>query len=102
MKYVTISAAILCLGVVSMAAASAATPARCHAEVVRSEELPYAPPGSWLLKATVRITFPRGPTVESTFLKTVPWQVTLRRGDAFWLDCERLRDTWPASLETTR
>jgi hypothetical protein len=102
MKIGMISATILCLGVASGGPASAATPARCHAEVIRSEELPYAPVGSWLLKATVRITYPRGPTVESTFVKTAPWHVTLRRGDAFWFDCERLREAWPVSLDVTR
>jgi hypothetical protein len=102
MKLGKVSAVIMALSVVSTGAADAAGPARCRAEVIRSEELPYAPIGSWLLKATVRITDPRGSTVESTFLKTAPWQVTLRRGETFWFDCERLRDAWPASLETIR
>ncbi|WP_066513654.1 hypothetical protein [Bradyrhizobium macuxiense] len=82
---------------------SAAAPAgRCRAEVLRSEELPYAPIGSWLLKATVRVTYPHGQTVDQTFLKNSPWQVTLRRGDKFWIDCERLRDTRPVALRSAR
>jgi hypothetical protein len=102
MKYGRIFGVALCLTVVWGGGASAATPARCRVEVVRSEELPYAPVGSWLLKATVRVTYPRGPTVETTFFKTAPWQVTLRRGEEFWLDCERLRDAWPVSMQSTQ
>ncbi|OAF19991.1 hypothetical protein AXW67_34175 [Bradyrhizobium neotropicale] len=82
----------------SAVAVNAATPPRCHAEVISSEELPYAPPGYWLLKATVRVTYPHGPTVVSTFAKNSPWHMVLRRGDAFWFDCERLKDAWLVSL----
>ncbi|MBR0794398.1 hypothetical protein JQ615_03245 [Bradyrhizobium jicamae] len=103
MRWEKVSAALLGLvGVVASGAAQARAPARCRAEVVRSEELPYAPIGSWLLKATVRITDPHGQVVESTFLKNVPWQVTLRRGQAFRIDCDRLRDSWPVSWQVTR
>ncbi len=71
-------------------------------EVLASEELPYAPIGNWLLKATVRITTPHGLPAVSTFVKTTPWQTTLRRGDSFWFDCERLQDLWTISLTPTR
>lgn len=98
MRYHAISGIVLCLVVVSSGAAFAAAPARCRAEVLRSEELPYAPIGFWLLKATVRVTYPHGQTVDSTFLKNSPWQVTLRRGDRFWIDCDRLREAWPVAL----
>ncbi|WP_280711744.1 hypothetical protein [Bradyrhizobium sp. BR13661] len=71
-------------------------------EVLVSEELPYALVGDWLLKATVRITYPHGPSAISTFVKSTPWQTPLRRGDSFWFDCERLRDLWTVSLTPTR
>ncbi|MCC8982742.1 hypothetical protein [Bradyrhizobium acaciae] len=95
MKFGTLSMVILGLTIISGAAASAAFLARCRAEVLRSEELPYAPIGSWLHKATVRITYPDGQTVDSMFARTARWQATLRRGDRFRFDCERLRDAWP-------
>jgi hypothetical protein len=59
----------------------------------------YAPIGSWLQKATVRIIYPDGQTAESTFFRTVPWQATLRRGERFRFDCERLRDARPVALQ---
>ncbi len=99
MKYGTTFGLILGLTVLLGNAAFAANPAVCRAEVLRSEELPYAPIGSWLLKATVRIIYPDGQTAETTFFRTVPWQVTLRRGEHFRFDCERLRDAWPVALQ---
>jgi hypothetical protein len=86
----------------STGAAGAATPLRCHVEVLSAEELPYAPPGYWLLKTTLRVTYPRGPTVVSTLARNTPWQMTLRRGDTFWFDCDLLRDAWTVSLAPTR
>jgi hypothetical protein len=71
-------------------------------EVLSSEELPYALVGDWLLKATARITYPDGSSAVSTFVKSTPWQTTLRRGDHFSFDCERLRDLWTVSLTPTR
>jgi hypothetical protein len=102
MRYGTIPAVTLALAFLSTGAAGAATSSRCHVEVLASEELPYALVGYWLVKATVRVTYPNGPTVISTFLKNSPWETTLRRGDAFWLDCERLRDAWTISVTPTR
>jgi|GEM_PF-6050383 len=108
MKWDKVLALVMALGaVVASGAAQARAPARCRAEVVRSEELPYAAPGSWLLRATLRITDPRGQVVEQTFFRTVPWQVTLRRGQTFWIACDRLNDSWtsgnwPVSLDIMR
>ncbi len=98
MRYGTIPAVALALTFLSTGAAGAATSSRCHVEVLASEELPYAPVGYWLLKATVRVTYPHGPTVISTLLRNSPWQMSVRRGDAFWLDCERLRNEWTVAL----
>lgn len=94
MKRGGISTLVLGLCLISAHAAYAAKPARCHAEVLRSEELPYAPVGSWLLKATIRITYPGGASAISTVFKNAPWQTTLRRGDTFWFNCERIKDAW--------
>lgn len=71
-------------------------------EVLSSQELPYALVGDWLLKATVRITYPHGASAISTFVKSTPWQTTLRRGDNFWFDCARLGELWTISLTPIR
>ncbi|MGY8667767.1 hypothetical protein Q3C01_36155 [Bradyrhizobium sp. UFLA05-109] len=98
MRHGITPAVALALAFLSTGAAGAATSSHCHAEVLSSEELPYALPGYWLLKATVRVTYPHGPTVVSTFARNTPWQTVVRRGDTFWFDCERLRDAWAVSL----
>lgn len=71
-------------------------------EVLSSEELPYALVGDWLLKATVRITYPHGASAISTFVKSTHRQTILRRGDNFWFDCARLGELWTTSLTPTR
>lgn len=92
----------LALTLLSTVSAGAATSSRCHVEVLAAEELPYALIGDWLLKATVRITDPHGASVISTFARNTPWQTTLRRGDNFWFDCERLGELQTISLTPTR
>ena len=92
---------LLALSLASVGPARAEKLQHCHAEVLLSEALPYAPIGSWLLKATIKITYPHGPAVVSTFIKSSPWQVTVRRGDSFWFDCDRARDAWLVSLAPT-
>jgi hypothetical protein len=76
----------------------AAVPSRCRLEVLSSAELPYAPIGDWLLKTRVRVTYPHGPAAILALASNSPWQATLRRGDAFWFDCERLQDVGTISL----
>jgi hypothetical protein len=98
MRFGTIQGLVLAFAFLSSGAAGAVTSSRCHVEVLASEELPYAPPGAWLLQATMRVTYPHGPTVVSTLVRNSPWQTTVRRGDTFWLDCERLRNEWTVSL----
>jgi len=102
MRHGITPAVALALACLSTGAASAAPVSRCHVEVLSSEELPFALPGDWLLKATVRVTYPHGPTVVSTLAKNTPWQKVVRRGDAFWVDCERIRDALAVSLAPTR
>jgi hypothetical protein len=97
-----VPAVALALAAVFTSAAGAARSSRCHVEVLASEQLPYAPIGSWLLKAKLRVTYPHGPTVVSTLAGNMPWQTSLRRGDSFWSDCERLRDVWGVPLAPTR
>lgn len=95
MSYGRVPTVAFALVLLSAASAGAATSSRCHMEVLSSEELPYALVGDWLLKATVRITYPQGASASSTFVKSTPWRTTLRRGDNFWFDCERLGELTP-------
>lgn len=97
-----ISTVAVALALASTVSAGTVTSSRCHMEVLSSEELPYGLVGDWLLKATVRITYPDRSSAISTFVKSTPWQTTLRRGDNFWFDCERLRDLWTISLTPAR
>jgi hypothetical protein len=46
----------------------------CKARVLHSEELPYAPIGTWLVKATFEITPPQGNPYLATFQDWMPWQ----------------------------
>ncbi len=73
--------------------AQAATGSRgllCTARVVHSEELPFAPMGSWLVKATLVITAPDGRAFAATIRDWMPWQdPPPRRGQAFRLRCDR-------------
>jgi hypothetical protein len=86
-----------------MAGATAATKASpgyhgfsCVARVVQSEELPYAPIGSWLVRVTLEITPPGGLAYLATFQDYMPWQgPPPRRGQAFRLLCDPLN---PADL----
>jgi hypothetical protein len=61
----------------------------CTARVIYSEELPFAPIDSWLIKVTLEIT-PRNGTPYYTILHDrMPWQgPPPRRGQAFRLWCD--------------
>jgi hypothetical protein len=64
----------------------------CTARVVYSEELPFAPIDSWLVKVTLEITPQNGNTYTTTFRNRVPWQgPPPRRGQAFRLLCNPVR-----------
>ena len=102
MRHGHIATAVLAVTLLSTGTVAAAKSSRCHVEVLSSEELPYAPVGYWLLKAKLRVTYPHGPTEILTLAKNTPWQTTLRRGDTFRWDCERLRDAWAISPTPTR
>lgn len=70
-------------------AASAVKVPLCRAQVVHSEELPYAPQGSWLAHVTLAVVTPAGGTFETSVWRTIPWQQSPPRfGDTFWLRCD--------------
>jgi hypothetical protein len=61
----------------------------CKARVLYSEELPFAPIGTWLLRATLEVTPPRGNPYLATFQDWMPWQgPPLRRGQSLRVLCD--------------
>jgi hypothetical protein len=61
----------------------------CTARVVHSEELPFAPIDSWLVKVTLEITPESGSTYITTLQDRMPWQgPPPRRGQVFQLWCD--------------
>lgn len=60
----------------------------CVARVIHAEELPYAPPGSWLARVTLEVTPPGGLPFLATISHNVLWQTSSpRRGQIFRLRC---------------
>jgi hypothetical protein len=92
MKLANAAAAVLVAAMPSTAITAAqASPGyhRCVARVVQSEELPFAPIGSWLVRVTLEITAPNGSAYQATFQDYMPWQAPPpRRGQAFRLLCD--------------
>lgn len=61
----------------------------CIARVIHSEELPFAPVGSWLVKVTLKITQPNGSAYQTNLQDWMPWQgPPPRRGQAFRVQCD--------------
>jgi hypothetical protein len=61
----------------------------CTARVLHSEELPFAPFGSWLVKVTLEVTPPDGNAYEVKVQDDMPWQgPPPRRGQKFRLLCD--------------
>ena len=61
----------------------------CKARVLYSEELPFAPIGTWLLRATLEITPRYGNPYLATFQGWMPWQgPPLRRGQVLRVQCD--------------
>jgi hypothetical protein len=89
-----IAAAIVIAGATSATDAAHAQGARealhpCTARVVYSEELPFAPIDSWLVKVTLQITPQNGAPYITTLHDRMPWQgPPPRRGQAFRLWCD--------------
>lgn len=62
---------------------------QCIAKVIYSEELPFAPINSWLVKVTLEITPPKGSAYLTTLQNWMPWQgPPPRRGQAFRVHCD--------------
>jgi len=61
----------------------------CKAKVLHSEELPFGPIGTWLLRATLEVTPPRGNPYLATLQEWMPWQgPPLRRGQSLRVQCD--------------
>lgn len=71
-------------------AAPAYQRAYCTVRVLYSEELPFAPIGTWLVKATFEITPPNGNAYQTAVQEWMPWQgPPPRRGQGFRVPCDR-------------
>jgi hypothetical protein len=92
MKRAAIAVALLLTAMLSAQASSGNDGAICLAKVIRSEELPFAPMGYWLVRATLEISPPGGLPFEVTFQDNLPWQrPPLRRDRRF--ECDVTRQT---------
>jgi hypothetical protein len=61
----------------------------CTARVLYSEELPFAPINTWLVKVTLEVTPPNGSAFVTSMQKTIPWQVRPpRQGQTFRVRCD--------------
>ncbi|HLX14338.1 MAG TPA: hypothetical protein VKS24_03930 [Bradyrhizobium sp.] len=61
----------------------------CIAKVIHSEERPFAPAGTWLVKVTLEITPPNGSPYQTTLQDKMPWQgPPPRKGQAFRVLCD--------------
>ena len=101
MKPVTTSAIMLACAILAGRAAQAQEapgPLQpCTARVVYSEQLPYAPIDTWLVKVTLEITPRHGAPYVTTLQDRMPWQgPPPRRGQAFRLWCD---PTHPSYLQ---
>jgi hypothetical protein len=85
-----IAAAIVLAGATLASAQGSGNPFRpCTARVVHSQELPFAPIDSWLVKVTLEITPESGSPYITTLQDRMPWQgPPPRRGQVFQLWCD--------------
>jgi hypothetical protein len=91
MKSVIAAVIVIATSVTDAAHAQGATETLrpCTARVVYSEELPFAPIDSWLVKVTLEITPQNGSPYYTTLQNRMPWQgPPPRRGQAFQLLCD--------------
>jgi hypothetical protein len=87
----SIAAAIVLTGAMLSVPAAAGSDQglSCIARVIHSEELPFAPINTWLVKVTLEITPPNGGAFVTTLQDSIPWQVAPpRRGQTFRLRCD--------------
>jgi len=90
MKLSIAAAIVLASAVLSAPAFAGGDPGvPCIARVLHSEELPFAPINTWLVKVTLEITPPNGSAFTTTLQDTTPWQVPPpRQGETFRLRCD--------------
>ena len=94
MKSVTIAAIVLACAISAgeVANAQSALPGQlqpCMARVVYSEELPFAPIDSWLVKVTLQVIPRSGAAYFTTLQERMPWQgPPPRRGQAYRVWCD--------------
>ena len=82
-------AMLACAGQTAQAATAYHGFLACKARVLHSEELPYAPIGTWLVKATFEITPPHGNPYLAAYQDWVPWQgPPPRRGQSLRVQCD--------------
>jgi hypothetical protein len=98
MKPAFVAAIALSGTMLAGAAANAQTTASalrpCTARVVYSEELPFAPIDSWLVKVTLEITPRNAAPYYVTLQQRMPWQgPPPRRGQAFRARCDPANPT---------
>lgn len=89
MKYAAILVLTLLFEPLVITRAGAAPAPVCAVSVLHADELPFAPYGSWLVKATLEITPRSGMPYQTTVFETLPWHKTLRRGDRLAIRCDR-------------
>lgn len=94
MKSVTVAAIVLVCAISAGGDANAqsaplAQLRPCTARVVYSEELPFAPIGTWLVKVTLQVIPRSGASYFTTLQEQMPWQgPPPRRGQAFRVWCD--------------
>ncbi len=93
MKSAIVAAIVVAGATTAGTAANAETAANalrpCTARVVYSEELPFAPIDSWLVKVTLEITPKNAAPYYATLQNRMPWQAPPpRRGQAFRIWCD--------------
>jgi len=94
MKSVTITAIVLACAISAgeVANAQRVPPGQlqpCMARVVYSEELPFAPIDSWLVKVTLQVIPRSGASYFTTLQERMPWQGPRpRRGQAYRVWCD--------------
>jgi hypothetical protein len=98
MKSVTVAAITLACVSFSSAAHAQSAPSqlqRCTARVIYSEELPFAPIDTWLVKVTLEISPRHGMPYITTLRDRMPWQRhPPRRGQEFGLWCDPANPTY--------
>jgi hypothetical protein len=89
MKRAAVAVALLIGAMLPAQASPQNKAAACIAKVIKSEELPYAPMGYWLVRVTLQVTPPSGEVFETTLQDKMPLQAyPPRRGETVRLWCD--------------